>query len=168
MGADAGAVAAKDHGIERSPHWGTERAKFLKTSPYCAACKAPTGWKKLLHSGKTLLGLKPVQVHHQIPFHLCVNLGRPDLELDHRNLISLCEAGEAHHLVLGHLNDFKSYNPHIAEHAKHFCGKTKAEIVADERWQKISKERPKPLDHMTEEDKKALLSLMNSKFPKVS
>lgn len=165
MGADAGTVAAKDHGVDRSSKWNGVRKTFLKTSPYCAACKAPRGWKKLLHHGKALIGLKPVQVHHQIPFHLCVNLGRPDLELDLRNLISLCEAGEGHHLVLGHLNDFKSYNPHILEHAKHFQGKTKAEIVADERWKKISHERPQPLDKMSEEDKKALLALMDSKFP---
>jgi hypothetical protein len=165
MGTDAGTVAAKDHGIDRSSKWEGVRKAFLKTSPYCAACKAPTGWKKLLHHGKALVGLKPVQVHHQVPFHLCVNLGRPDLELDPRNLISLCEAGESHHLVLGHLNDFKSYNPNIAIDAKHFCGKTKVEIVADPHWQKISHARPQPLDKMSDADKAAFRALMDSKFP---
>jgi hypothetical protein len=30
-------------------------------------------------------------VHHIFPFHYCIALGRPDLELDDRNLITLCE-----------------------------------------------------------------------------
>jgi len=32
-----------------------------------------------------------LQVHHIFPFHYCIALGRPDLELDDRNLITLCE-----------------------------------------------------------------------------
>jgi hypothetical protein len=38
--------------------------------------------------------LGSVQVHHIFPFHDCVALGRPDLELDERNLITLC--GKSH------------------------------------------------------------------------
>ena len=54
-------------------------------------------------------------MHHIFPFHYCIALGRPDLELDDRNLITLCEdeagkPGQNHHLLVGHLDDFESSN----------------------------------------------------------
>lgn len=71
----------------RSPHWGTVRAKHLLAQPECQVCD-------------TCLG---VEVHHIQPFHL-----HPELELDERNLISLCLP---HHLLAGHLMRWKSFNP---------------------------------------------------------
>ena len=66
-----------------------------------------------------------IQVHHRWPFHDCVLAGRPDLELDPRNLIALCETerGVATldcHLHVGHMGDWKSYNPRVAGDA-HIC-----------------------------------------------
>ena len=56
-----------------------------------------------------------VEVHHIFPFHICVVVDRPDLELDERNLVTLC--GQSHdrgvgdrHLLLGHFDDWESMN----------------------------------------------------------
>jgi len=78
----------------RSPHWETIRKNHLKLEPECAAC------------GIT----KHLQVHHKQPFHL-----HPELELEQSNLITLCEqkGDEGCHLKLGHLGNWKSFNPNI-------------------------------------------------------
>jgi 5-methylcytosine-specific restriction endonuclease McrA len=76
---------------------------------------------------------KNLQVHHIKPFHL-----HPHLELDPQNLITLCE----HHLLLGHLDAWDSYNERIREDAKHFYRKSAAQIRADTRWQKKMAQRP--------------------------
>ena len=83
----------------RSPHWDTTRKNHLKLQPICAACGNE----------------KNLQVHHKQPFHLY-----PHLELEQSNLITLCEEkGEAGcHLKLGHLGDWKSFNPNIENDAK--------------------------------------------------
>jgi hypothetical protein len=79
-----------------------------------------------------------VQVHHIKPFHL-----HPQLELDPNNLITLCEAkGRDHHLLLGHLDEWESYNVNIRSDVKHYYGKSAAQIRADQRWQKMIKQRP--------------------------
>jgi 5-methylcytosine-specific restriction endonuclease McrA len=83
----------------RSPHWETVRKNHIKLEPSCAAC-----------------GIKShLQVHHKLPFHL-----HPELELVQSNLITLCEqAGDAGcHLKIGHLGDWKSFNPNVETDAK--------------------------------------------------
>jgi hypothetical protein len=47
------------------------------------------------------------------PFHL-----KPELELDLKNLIVLCMGPNECHLLLGHGDNFKKYNPYIAADAK--------------------------------------------------
>jgi len=83
----------------RSPHWDTTRKNHLKLEPACAACGITTH----------------LQVHHKKPFHL-----HPELELEQSNLITLCEQkGDAGcHLKLGHLGNWKSFNPNIEADAK--------------------------------------------------
>jgi len=81
---------------KRSSEWPTVRKHFLVKSPACAAC-----------GGTSLLN-----VHHKEPFHL-----DPKLELDPGNLITLCMGKPECHLLLGHGDDFKAYNPMIAHHA---------------------------------------------------
>ena len=78
----------------RSPHWSTVERKFKATFPSCAVCDT----------------LKKVEVHHKKPFHL-----HPDLELDPRNLISLCRE---HHQWFGHLGDYKCSNPDVRKWIK--------------------------------------------------
>jgi 5-methylcytosine-specific restriction endonuclease McrA len=81
---------------------------------------------------------KKLQVHHVKPFHL-----HPHLELDPRNLITLCEArGRDHHLLLGHLGEWQSHNENIRQDVKRFYRKTATQIRADAAWQKKVKLRP--------------------------
>ena len=79
--------------LTRSSKWSGVRKTTLINHPYCAVC------------GSTVL----LQVHHCIPFHL-----KPELELDQRNLIVLCMGKNECHLLLGHGDNFKKYNPYIA------------------------------------------------------
>jgi len=120
---DHGAHIARKHGHERSPEWQHIAKEHRKREPACVAC----GYK----------GSK-VQVHRIKPFHL-----HPQLELDPDNLITLCSArGREHHLLLGHLDSWESYNEHIRADAKHFHRKTAAQIRADVAWLKKLAHRP--------------------------
>jgi 5-methylcytosine-specific restriction endonuclease McrA len=85
----------------RSPKWDSVRDSFIVKHNTCASC------------GNT--NIKKLQVHHIEPFHLY-----PEKELDPNNLITLCEEkGEAGcHLKLGHLGDWKSFNPKIKQDAE--------------------------------------------------
>lgn len=64
----------------------------------CAVCGKKKSWKLSL------------QVHHIVPFSV-----NPDLELEPSNLITLC--GD-HHLWVGHLGWFQSWNPNVVEDAQ--------------------------------------------------
>lgn len=114
---------ARKHGTERSSQWPHVEKEHLMHEPSCAAC----GYR-----GKGL------QVHHIKPFHL-----HPNLELDPRNLITLCEIkGRNHHLLLGHLDEWESYNVNIREDVKRYYGKSAASIKNDLNWQKAMAKRP--------------------------
>jgi 5-methylcytosine-specific restriction protein A len=79
----------------RSPKWDGVRTKHLKAHPKCAACGS----------------VKTLEVHHIVPFS-----DNPALELDPKNLITLCEStsnGIICHLCVGHLGDYKSYNKDV-------------------------------------------------------
>ena len=159
FGKDNGNKAANEHGIPRSSRWNKVRKEHLKIEPGCRACKQ----KK---RGLFAKIFKPVQVHHVWPFHICVLLGRTDLELDERNLITLCESGDKHHITIGHLGDFQSYNPNVREHAEvKFLGMTDAAIKRDSGWLKISSERPKDFRKMTDDEKKVIRDLLDQRFP---
>jgi len=157
---DRGAVTAKQYGYERSPEWPKVAEEHLKTEPHCVACKPGTNPQAKL------------QVHRIFPFQYCIALGRPDLELDQRNLITLCEnekdhPADDHHLLVGHLDEFKSFNPDVEQDARTtFHGMTAAEIRTDSRWNQKVAVRPKPLEEMTTQEKANLLAEMNKRFPK--
>jgi hypothetical protein len=153
-----------DHGHEeamrtigrgRSPHWPAVEKAFRKIHPQCVACLV----KSVAH----------VQIHHRFPFHYCVALGRPDLELDPRNLITLCEwksPAPNHHLLIGHLDNFQSSNLAVAEDAITFRGMSAIQIKKDPRWIAKEAKRLVTLDKMTTKDKAAFTKLMNATFPK--
>jgi len=156
---DPGAhVASTHHGLARSPHWEGTKTKFLQANPHCVAC-GPTGPQKAL------------QVHHRQPFHYCILAGRPDLELDFRNLVTLCETeahdpSPNHHLLLGHLDDFQSYNPEVWEQAtERYHGKSKAEIQADAAYQASLKARPKTWNEMSDQEKADYKTRLNTTYP---
>jgi hypothetical protein len=94
----ASAVTPPAHEGEepRSPRWERTRRLFLAKWPQCAVCALDAAQAGGLN------------VHHVVPVEFVRRAGRPDLELDERNLITLCEAGENHHLVVGHLGDWRS------------------------------------------------------------
>jgi hypothetical protein len=148
------AVRTIGHG--RSSHWETVEKAFRKLHPQCVSCLVPS--------------TKHVQIHHRFPFHYCVALGRPDLELDMRNLITLCEwpghESPDHHLLIGHLGFFQSSNLDVAEDALTFRGMSEAEIKKDKRWVKKVAGRLIPLDEMTAKDKADFKKRMNHTFPK--
>ena len=84
---------------KRSRQWPRVERAHLKFEPCCAACGSR----------------ERVQVHHRLPFHL-----RPDLELAPANLITLCEpkGPGGHHLSIGHLGNWKRYNPNVEQDAQ--------------------------------------------------
>jgi 5-methylcytosine-specific restriction protein A len=79
-------------GGKRSPQWPKVEKAFRAAHPTCAAC------------GTT----EKIQVHHKHPFHLF-----PALELDPNNLISLCMGPNECHLLVGHGDNFKAWNPNV-------------------------------------------------------
>lgn len=82
-------------GQKRSSRWKGVRAKHLESQPHCQVCG----------------GLKRLQVHHILPFHL-----HPELELDPSNLITLCEGSSSNcHLTFGHASNFRGLNANVHE-----------------------------------------------------
>jgi len=90
----------------RSTKWENVRKSHLKAFPVCAACGCDY----------------QLQVHHIVPFHI-----DKSLELEPTNLITLCEGSGEHqcHLNIGHLGNFKNYNPQVIEDAKKFLERIK-------------------------------------------
>ena len=154
---DHGQAEAQRHGMARSPHWPAVEKAHLKRQPTCVACAHA-------HTG-------PVQVHHIFPFHYAIALGRPDLELDDRNLITLCETeagspAQNHHILIGHLTNFQWANLDVEQDAREtFHGLTAEQIKADPRFAAKTGKRLKPLDQMTADDKAHFVRLMNQRFP---
>ena len=85
----------------RSPQWAHVEKAFLELNGFCAACG----------------GKEHLQVHHIKPFHLF-----PELELDPKNLITLCEVKAIgnHHLNFGHRGNWKWFNITVANDAATF------------------------------------------------
>ena len=80
---------------KRNPKWDSARDDYLKSHSICAACGSTT----------------KLNVHHKKPFHLY-----PELELDPANFITLCMSNDCH-LLIGHGDDFKAYNPDVTPDA---------------------------------------------------
>lgn len=86
-------LGRKAQAADRSPMWPKTRAAHLKIQPVCQVC----GSKE-----------KP-EVHHKYP------VGFPGgklHELRPDNLITLCDP---HHLLFGHLYDYKAMNPFVEQ-----------------------------------------------------
>ena len=149
---DPGIIAAGE--IPRSSQWPAVEQAHLQAQPACVACG----------QGQPGQGL---QVHHMLPFHFCVKLGRPELELDERNLMTLCdETINNHHLLLGHLGNFQSYNPNVKADVAGPLGKLgDDQIDADPSWQAEMRQRPPFLDHMTEQQIADFKALMDTWYP---
>jgi predicted TIM-barrel fold metal-dependent hydrolase len=117
--------AEKEQGKTRSPHWPAVRALHLKNHPICEVCG----------------GTSKLEVHHIKPFHL-----HPELELDPRNLISLCEGNKQLncHLVIGHSGSFKKENPDVVADASALNAKLKGDGSATKNTRTSSKRKANP------------------------
>jgi hypothetical protein len=160
---DPGSVVAKAHGVERSPLWDKVRKAHLAQEPSCVACKK----KRKGLWAKVVALVRPVQVHHIYPFQLVTKLGRPDLELDLRNLITLCASGDNHHELLGHLADFQSFCINIRQLAiSSFFGMKRPDILASTVWKALHEKRPKDVDKMTDQERATYRAELDVVFPK--
>lgn len=156
---DNGRLIAFAYGVQRRPGWRKAAHAWLKDHPACCVCGVTT----------------QVQVHHNFPWHLCVLLGRPDLELDNRNFETLCESPNyEHHLLIGHLGSWESYNPDFDVMLRipglllpDLQGKTAEQIVALDSFQGAMRNRPKPWSAMTDDDKAKLRADMDRLMPKL-
>jgi hypothetical protein len=151
---DPGASVALRYDITRSSKWPHVERAHLAKQPHCVACRAP------------MKGVR-VEVHHIFPVHFCVALGRADLELDERNLVTLCTAQTAgnHHLLVGHFDDYESMNLHARNEAEHmFHGLTARQLLANIEWRHRAPKRPAHLGAMNEVQRHALRELMDAAF----
>src|SRR6266436_3820216 len=131
--AAADAIISQKLQLERSPAWPQVEKVFRAKNPKCQACNET----------------QDLNVHHMYPFHYVVLCGRPDLELDERNLMTLCTRQDTeHHILLGHLDDFESYNPDVKQFVKTYAGKSNQQIRADAAFQTAHAAKPKHIDLM--------------------
>ena len=153
MPIDRGSEAAL--GIKRSEYWPKVEEAFKKSNPICAACGGPA---------------TELNVHHVFPFHMVILAGRPDLELDPRNLITLCVDPEFdHHLYVGHLGNFVSFNAAVVNDCKTYGKIAKASLGANASW--LAERVARPSGHFADDAAKAaFLAELNTVFgatPKV-
>ena len=93
---------------KRSSEWPRVRKAYVKEHPGCAAC------------GRII----DIEVHHIIPVHVAIAMGRPELELDPENLISLCS--NPCHFVHGHLMGWSRTNEDVVEDCRRYREKVAA------------------------------------------
>ncbi len=160
-GMDRGAAIASQFGLQRSPEWNKVRMAHLSRitdQQYCAVCQGTT----------------QLEVHHIIPFHLCHLVYRGDLELDERNLMTLCEVSQNnHHLLLGHLNNWEIYNPAGREGIiTSFRGMLPEDLTAEkirlnQVWKQWMDDQSKPVvwQAMKPQDRIQLRQLLDRELP---
>ncbi|HLX96758.1 MAG TPA: hypothetical protein VKU37_13525 [Verrucomicrobiae bacterium] len=70
-----------------------------------------------------------------------------------------------HHVLLGHLDDYESYNPQVLEFVKKYTGLTGQQIRDDAAWQKAAAKKPKHLDQMSATEMDAFKKMLDAEFP---
>jgi hypothetical protein len=87
------------------------------------------------------------------------------LELDPRNLLTLCIRPDCeHHVLLGHLDDYESYNPKVLRFVQALAGKSNRQIRADAAWQQAHAAKPKHFDDLTPAEQSAFKKKLDRKF----
>jgi hypothetical protein len=143
------AIAEKFH-LTRSPEWPNVEKQFKTAHPKCAACGDAGA----------------LNVHHRFPFHYVVLCGRPDLELDPRNLITLCtDKDDEHHILLGHLDDYESYNPDVLKFVTTYANQKNPQIRKDPAFKKAAAGKPKHLNEMSAAEKTAFKNMLDHNLP---
>jgi hypothetical protein len=145
---DHGALVAALYGIARSSRWRGVEADFLSKFPTCAACGGTGG----------------LNVHHVFDFHEAIDLGRPDLELDERNLITLCTELQ-HHILLGHLDSYQSYNPTVRRDVATYHGWSEEAIREDAAYQAMVAARPAAWSDWTPAQRVAHRAWLDANMP---
>ena len=80
--------------------------------------------------------------------------------------MTLCtEPTNEHHVLLGHLDDYESYNPAVESFVKTDANETNQQIRGDAVFQKAHADRPKHLDLMSQPEKDAFKQMLDKKFP---
>lgn len=153
-GTDVGTSIAQKYGLKRSPLWPKAQREYLAKNPQCAVCSINT----------------TIQIHHVMPFHFCHLVYRGDLELDERNFMPLCEeTGNNHHLLLGHLGDFESYNQggreSILALGKAIPGLSEEAIKADKAWIQLMGTRPKPWEKWSRQERLDFRKILDTNLP---
>ena len=146
---DHGAMAAALCGVARSGHWHSVEVDFLSKNPTCAACGTS----------------ESLNVHHRFDFHEAILLGRPDLELDERNLITLCVGPMQHHVLLGHLDSYLSFNPTVAADIVTYRGWDEARIRGDAAFRALVVSRAPPWEQWSPALKDSTRALWDATLP---
>lgn len=105
----------------RSPKWSSVRDEHLTANPACEACG----------------GTKNLQVHHKKPFS-----DFPELELDPKNLVTLCMGPLECHLRIGHGGSFRHYNPNLDEDILEVMLRPKHRVEIEARAKKARLDHP--------------------------
>lgn len=147
------ALIKQKYGIERSNLWPTVEKAFLAKNQKCAVCPSSLD----------------LQVHHIFPFHLCHLVYRGDLELDERNFMVLCEENvNDHHLLLGHLGFFESYNTSgqdgIIALARSLPSHAASDIKNNQSWKDLMKARPLPWEQWSHQQRMDFRKLLDETF----
>ena len=94
-------------------------------------------------------------------------MGRADLELDDRNFITLCERPLLqHHLLLGHLGSWQSFNRDIATTFLKFGRMSAREMKASPRWITACTMRAKLFDFWTSKERDEVRATLDRVMPK--
>jgi hypothetical protein len=148
------ALILQKYGLARSNLWPAVEKEFLAKNQKCAVCPSSL----------------QLQVHHMYPFHLCHLVYRGDLELDERNFMVLCEENvNDHHLLLGHLGSFESYNTSIRNGIIALAGSLPSlaavDIKSNQSWQNLMRARPLPWEQWSHQLKLDFRQLLDNTFP---
>ena len=136
--------------LERSSKSPEVEKAFRAKNPKCVACGE----------------IEQLNVHHMFPFHYVVLCGRPDLELDPHNLLTLCTREDLeHHLLLGPLDDYESYNPEVEEFVQTYKDQSATQIRNNVAWQTARDRKPKHVDQMSQQEKDEFKKMLDGKFP---
>jgi hypothetical protein len=95
--------------------------------------------------------------------------GRPDLELDFRNLVTLCaDPQREHHPLIGHLDDHERFDPQLEKFIRTYYGLSQQQIRETSTWGKAHADKPHHLDQMSEEQKSAFKTMLDAKLPLIN
>ena len=147
-------LATTDHElVVRDPKWTDVRNKYISTHNKCVVCGAT----------------QDLQIHHIFPVSYIRALGRPELELDVRNFMTLCESPNAnHHLLIGHLDLWESVNLAVNVDADKYKNLNAASLKQNVHWKAEVKSRPSPANSLTHDEKKIIIQMMDIRFGKKS